>query len=79
MKGGKRKKSTDKFLNELQIFVFKQEPFLAVPPLTKQFLISPPVSPPVGWEQVKRFYALADIHKIYPFIEGPVKEHFGHP
>lgn len=33
---------------------------LHVPPLEKQFLISPPASPPVGWEQPKEDKPVVD-------------------
>ena len=37
-----------------------EEAFLHVPPLEKQFLISPPCSPPVGWEQPREDKPVVD-------------------
>ena len=37
-----------------------EDAYLHVPPLEKQFLISPPASPPVGWEQPKEDKPVVD-------------------
>ena len=37
-----------------------EDSYLHVPPLEKQFLISPPASPPVGWEQPKEDKPVVD-------------------
>jgi len=37
-----------------------EEAYLHVPPLEKQFLISPPCSPPVGWEQPREDKPVVD-------------------
>lgn len=37
-----------------------EDAYLHVPPLEKQFLISPPASPPVGWEQPKEDRPVVD-------------------
>ena len=34
--------------------------YLHVPPVTRQYLISPPASPPVGWEQPKEDKPVVD-------------------
>lgn len=38
--------------------------FLTVPKLTKQFLISPPASPPVGWEPIHEGSPVIDVQLI---------------
>jgi len=38
--------------------------FLHVPPVTRQFLISPPASPPVGWEQPREDRPVVDYDLI---------------
>ena len=37
-----------------------EDAYLHVPPVERQFLISPPASPPVGWEQPKEDKPVVD-------------------
>lgn len=50
------------FVNAFQILspCTDEDAYLHVPPLEKQFLISPPASPPVGWEQPKEDKPVVD-------------------
>lgn len=41
-----------------------EDAYLHVPPLERQFLISPPASPPVGWEQPKEDKPVVDYELI---------------
>ncbi|XP_059083622.1 calcipressin-2-like [Tigriopus californicus] len=56
------------------------DPFLHVPPLEKQFLISPPASPPVGWEQPKEDKPIVNYDLLTAMAElGPGQRHELHP
>ena len=43
-----------------QVVTPSEDPYLHTPALTKQFLISPPTSPPVGWQQPKEDRPVVD-------------------
>lgn len=47
-----------------QLLSPSEDGFLHVPPVTRQFLISPPASPPVGWEQPKEDKPVVDYDLI---------------
>ena len=50
--------------------------YLAPPPLEKQFLISPPCSPPVGWEQPKEDRPVVDYELLAALAQlGPGDNH----
>lgn len=54
--------------------------FLNIPKLTKQFLISPPASPPVGWEPVTESSPCIDVQLISAIANlVPGKMHEIHP
>jgi hypothetical protein len=53
-----------------------EEAFLHVPPLEKQFLISPPCSPPVGWEQPREDKPVVDYDLLTAMAQlSPGKNH----
>lgn len=57
-----------------------EEAFLHVPPLEKQFLISPPCSPPVGWEQPREDKPVVDYDLLTAMAQlSPGKNHELHP
>jgi len=57
-----------------------EEAFLHVPPLEKQFLISPPCSPPVGWEQPREDKPVVDYDLLAAMAQlSPGKNHELHP
>jgi len=53
-----------------------EEAFLQPPPLEKQFLISPPCSPPVGWEQPREGQPVVDYDLLAAIAElAPGEDH----
>lgn len=57
-----------------------EEAFLHVPPLEKQFLISPPCSPPVGWEQPREGNPIVDYDLLAAMAQlSPGENHELHP
>lgn len=57
-----------------------EEGFLQPPPLEKQFLISPPCSPPVGWEQPREGNPVVDFDLLAAMAQlVPGEEHMLHP
>lgn len=57
-----------------------EDAFLHVPPLEKQFLISPPCSPPVGWEQPREDKPVVDYDLLAAMAQlSPGKNHELHP
>jgi len=57
-----------------------EEEFLQPPPLEKQFLISPPCSPPVGWEQPREDNPVVDYELLAAMAQlAPGEDHILHP
>lgn len=57
-----------------------EEGFLQPPPLEKQFLISPPCSPPVGWEQPREGNPVVDYDLLAAMAQlAPGEDHMLHP
>jgi Calcipressin len=57
-----------------------EEVFLQPPPLEKQFLISPPCSPPVGWEQPREGGPVVDYDLMAALAQlAPGEHHELHP
>ena len=57
-----------------------EDAFLRAPPLEKQFLISPPCSPPVGWEQPREGRPVVDYDLIAAMAQlAPGEPHELHP
>jgi len=57
-----------------------EEGFLQPPPLEKQFLISPPCSPPVGWEQPREGNPVVDYDLLAAMAQlTPGEDHMLHP
>lgn len=57
-----------------------EDAYLHVPPLEKQFLISPPASPPVGWEQPKEDKPVVDYDLLSAMASlSPGETHELHP
>jgi len=57
-----------------------EEGFLQLPPLEKQFLISPPCSPPVGWEQPREGDPVVDYDLLAALSKlAPGENHTLHP
>jgi calcipressin-2 len=57
-----------------------EDVYLHVPPLEKQFLISPPASPPVGWEQPKEDKPVVDYDLLTAMASlSPGENHELHP
>jgi len=53
-----------------------EEGFLQPPPREKQFLISPPSSPPVGWEQPREGNPVVDLELVAALAQlGPGEDH----
>ena len=53
-----------------------EDSFLQPPPLEKQFLISPPCSPPVGWEQPREGQPVVDYDLLAAIAElAPGEDH----
>jgi len=58
----------------------EEDSHLHVPPLEKQFLISPPTSPPVGWEQPKEDKPAVDYDLLSAMASlSPGENHELHP
>jgi len=70
-------------MNVYFIKVFSSAPeegFLQPPPLEKQFLISPPCSPPVGWEQPREGNPVVDYELLKAMAQlAPGEDHMLHP
>jgi len=57
-----------------------EEAYLQPPPLEKQFLISPPCSPPVGWEQPREGNPVVDYDLLAAMAQlAPGENHELHP
>lgn len=57
-----------------------EEAYLQPPPLEKQFLISPPCSPPVGWEQPREGKPVVDYDLLAAMAQlAPGENHELHP
>jgi len=57
-----------------------EDAYLHVPPLEKQFLISPPCSPPVGWEQPREDKPVVDYDLLAAMAQlSPGENHELHP
>jgi len=73
----------DTIINCYFIKVFSSAPeegFLQPPPLEKQFLISPPCSPPVGWEQPREGNPVVDYDLLAAMASlAPGEDHMLHP
>jgi len=73
----------DNTINCYFIRVFTPDPergFLQPPPNDKQFLISPPCSPPVGWEQPREGNPVVDYDLLAAMAQlAPGEDHMLHP
>ena len=64
----------------IRVFAPSDDVFLQPPPLEKQFLISPPCSPPVGWEQPREGNPVVDYDLMAALAQlAPGEHHELHP
>jgi len=64
----------------VQVVTPSEDPYLHTPALTKQFLISPPTSPPVGWQQPKEDRPVVDYDLLQAMAQlAPGEKHELHP